>query len=117
MSRTRRYIKPVIVEAGGEIYVIYLGKPGRPRVYRRVGTTERRVADDDPALAEIARAMKAGVEERKRAEAETEAHRKTMRYRVLRWWGRVLARIRGAWSSGIDATLRGPEATKGPVED
>jgi hypothetical protein len=93
-----RHFKPVLVEADGELYEIHLGAPGRPRVYRRVGTQHRRVQDGDPILATIAREMRAGVDRRKAAEDAERARRGTRRYRALAYLGRIWYRVTG-WVS------------------
>lgn len=84
------------VVVDGHAYEIHFGRPGRPAIYRRHGTTMRRVSADDPVLKKVAVAYKRQVEEKKAAKIEEAERRTTLRYRVFRWIGRTLARAR-AW--------------------
>lgn len=90
-----RYYKPVIVEDGGDIFMIYLGRPGRPRVYRRNGSTERRV-EDEATLNRVTRALREGIDRRKATEAAEAARQRTWKVRALRLVGSTWGRL-GAW--------------------
>lgn len=85
--------RPVVVDTfEGDRFEVHLGQPGKPKVYRRVGSSVRKVTDEE-TLQRVAVAMREGVDRRKAA-LERERERKRGRlYRFFRWLGRMAARV------------------------
>jgi hypothetical protein len=85
--------RPVTVDTPeGDTFEVHLGQPGKPKVYRRVGSSVRKV-QDEPTLLRVAQAMREGVD-RRRAFQERERKRKQTRtYRFFRWLGRLVGRV------------------------
>lgn len=90
-----RHIKPLIVELREDeasdritIFEIHKGMPNRPKIYRRIGSNQRRVADDDPILPKLAIAVRQGVDMHKQAKEDAVRHAGRWYVRLLRFMGR-----------------------------
>ena len=82
----RRGYSPVVVQVGESLFEVHVG----PRVYRRVGTTLRKVDTADPVMLDVAKALREGVDRHKAARLAEERRRKGWKYRFGRWLARIL---------------------------
>jgi hypothetical protein len=116
--KPQRTFRPVIVsipdgEPHAGIYEIHLGRPGNPKVYRRLSKGSLHRVSDDPRLAAVASWMKAGVRARQAAEAAKARQEASWRFRMGRKIRYYIQKIQ-AWfrrapvARDINADLQGP---------
>jgi len=98
--RTVRVFRPVLVEVDeGEhrgLYEVHLGRPGKPRVYQRVGKQGLRRTLNPEVLAAVATTFGKRLAEQKARQVAEKKRRATWHYRARVWVGRTVARL-WAW--------------------
>ena len=101
-AHTQRRSRAVVLEVENVQYEIHLGRPGRPKIYRRVGAfgNLRRVTEQDPVLPKIAVEFRRQVDSTKKRDLRWQMARfRHWIRRLLARIGRLLARLRAWWRS------------------
>ena len=102
MTHTRRLFRPVLIEVEqGEhrgLYELHLGRPGKPRVYQRIGKQGLRRVLNPPAIDAVAETFGKRIAEQKARQIAEKKRRAKWHYRARRWVGRMAARV-WAWLS------------------
>jgi hypothetical protein len=100
VTHTRRVFRPVLVEVeSGEqrgLYEIHLGRPGKPRVYQRIGNQGLRRVLNPAALEAVAMTFGKRLATLKERQIAEKARRAKWHYRARLWVGRTVARL-WAW--------------------
>lgn len=91
----RRVYLPKVVEVEGVEYELHLGRPGEPRIYRRLGRTLKRVKAGDPVVGVIAEVL---VEQRRRRRALAARFGPVRAAGPRHWLRRLLGRFRHWWA-------------------